>query len=215
MEFDKVIQSRHSVRDFCDKQVPQEVLTDIVHIAQATPTWVNSQPVKVYMITGEAAAQLRASHEERVQAHEPSHSEIAAMSREQWPERHQEIMKQWTVEFKQQFEPGQVHFNHAQKVLFNAPAFAYLTVPAGIFDWALFDAGAFANSLMLAAKSRGVDSIAAYSTVIFPEEVRSLANIPNDEMLVVGIALGYASDNALNTFVPTRVDVHEIVQFIS
>ena len=68
---------------------------------------------------------------------------------------------------------------------------------------------------MLAAKSRGVDSIAAYSTVIYPEEVRGIVGIPDDEILVIGIALGYASDDAINTFVPSRVSTENIVRFIS
>lgn len=215
MEFETVVHARHSVRDFRDEQVPHEVLEDIVRMAQRTPTWANSQPVRAYIVSGDAAVRLRAEHAQRVESHEESHSDIAAMPRSQWPQWNQEVMGQWTVEFKEQFAPGQVHFNHAQKVLYDAPAFAYLTVPSGIFDWALFDAGAFANTLMLAAKSRGVDSIAAYSTVIYPEEVRGIAGIPDDEILVIGIALGYASDDAINTFVPSRVSTENIVRFIS
>lgn len=215
MNFAEVVNSRHSVRDFSHKPVEHDTLMCIAQLAQRTPTWVNAQPAKIYYVTCAAAEKLRTEHEKRVDAQEPSHSEIDAMPRENWPQRNQDIMAQWTTEFKQKFAPGQVHFNHAQKVLYNAPAFAFITIPRGIFDWALFDAGAFANTLMLAAKSEGVDSIVAYATVIYPDLVRQIAQIPEDELLVVGIGLGYASEDALNTFVPSRVPTEEVVRFIS
>ena len=100
MEFETVVHARHSVRDFRDEQVPHEVLEDIVRMAQRTPTWANSQPVRVYIVSGDAAVRLRAEHAQRVESHEESHSDIAAMPRSQWPQWNQEVMGQWTVEFK-------------------------------------------------------------------------------------------------------------------
>ncbi|WP_018143637.1 nitroreductase [Alloscardovia criceti] len=215
MQFDEVVHSRHSVRDFSDKPVDTELLKEIVRTAQASPSWGNSQPVHVHILTGKAAQELRHIHLTSVEEHKQSHSDIAPMDRNRWPQWNQEVMAQWTVEFKKQFAPGQVHFSRAQKNLFNAPVFAFLTVPDKIFDWALFDAGAFANTLMLAAYDRGVDSIVAYSTVIFPDEIRALAHIPLNRKVVVGIALGYASADDINTFVPSRADVDDILTIIS
>ncbi|MFC0266103.1 nitroreductase [Alloscardovia macacae] len=214
MEFTEVLTQRHSVREFSSRPVEREVLREIVQLAQHTPSWANAQPVRVYVVSGQAAVRLRQEHEKRVQEGEPARAEIAPMARADWPERYQEIMRQWTVEFKKTFEPGQVHFNQAQAQLFRAPAFAFLTVPRGIFDWALLDAGAFAHALMLAAYDRGVDSIIAYSTVLYPDEVRAAAGIPDSEMLAVGIALGYASENPLNSFVPSRISTDEVVTFV-
>ena len=45
--------------------------------------------------------------------------------------------------------------------------------------------------------------------------MRGIAGIPDDEILVIGIALGYASDDAINTFVSSRVSTENIVRFIS
>lgn len=214
MEFHEVLKSRHSVRDFKDVQVSDDVLTAIVRDAQHTPTWVNSQPVKVYMVTGEAAKRLRASHAERLARGEESHSEIIPLSRDKWPQENQDIMAQWSVEFKKQFQPGQVHFNKAQKELFHAPAFAFLTIPRGLSQWSIYDAGAFGNTLMLAAKNRGVDSIVAYALVTYPDEVREIADVPDEELLVVGIALGYESDDLLNTFVPSRRELSGMLSIV-
>lgn len=214
MDFQEVLQSRHSVRDFTDREVSDELLTAIVKDAQLTPTWVNSQPVKVYVVTGDAAKKLRAVHLEKVESGVEAHSEIAPLSRSQWPQANQDIMARWSVEFKEKFEPGQVHFNRSQREMFNAPAFAFLTIPQGLSQWSIYDAGAFGQTLMLAAKNRGIDSIVAYALVTYPDEVREIADIPDGELLVVGIALGYASDDPLNTFVPTRRDVEEVISIV-
>ena len=52
MEFSQVVANRHSVRDFTDQPVSQEDLVDIVRSAQQAPSWVNSQPWRVYAATG-------------------------------------------------------------------------------------------------------------------------------------------------------------------
>lgn len=54
MEFSQVVANRHSVRDFTDQSVSQEELVDIVRTAQQAPSWVNSQPWRVYAATGHA-----------------------------------------------------------------------------------------------------------------------------------------------------------------
>ena len=52
MEFSQVVANRHSVRDFTDQLVSPEDLVDIVRTAQQAPSWVNSQPWRVYAATG-------------------------------------------------------------------------------------------------------------------------------------------------------------------
>nr|WP_314890316.1 nitroreductase family protein [Actinomyces oris] len=52
MEFSQVVANRHSVRDFTDQPVSQEDLVDVVRTAQQAPSWVNSQPWRVYAAPG-------------------------------------------------------------------------------------------------------------------------------------------------------------------
>ena len=48
MEFKQVVAQRHSVRDFTEQPVSRQDLVDIVRTAQRAPSWVNSQPWRVY-----------------------------------------------------------------------------------------------------------------------------------------------------------------------
>lgn len=59
MEFSQVVANRHSVRDFTDQPVSQEDLVDIVRTAQQAPSWVNSQPWRVYAATGATLAGIK------------------------------------------------------------------------------------------------------------------------------------------------------------
>jgi len=44
MDFTKVVNKRHSVRQFTDQAVETDLIKEIVTVAQRTPSWVNSQP---------------------------------------------------------------------------------------------------------------------------------------------------------------------------
>ena len=44
MDFTKVVNKRHSVRQFTDQAVETDLIKEIVTVAQRTPSWDNSQP---------------------------------------------------------------------------------------------------------------------------------------------------------------------------
>lgn len=52
MDFTKVVNKRHSVRQFTDQAVETDLIKEIVTVAQRTPSWVNSQPWQVYCAQG-------------------------------------------------------------------------------------------------------------------------------------------------------------------
>ncbi len=49
---DEAIRSRHSVRAFLDRPVEQQIIKDILDVACRAPSGTNTQPWKVYVITG-------------------------------------------------------------------------------------------------------------------------------------------------------------------
>lgn len=75
----------------------------------------------------------------------------------------------------------------------------------------VFGVAGFGMALMLAARNHGVDSIPAYEIVKFPTELRPLLSVPEDEEIIMGIALGYASEDSLNGLVSTRLPLEDIL----
>ncbi|MDN5691871.1 MAG: nitroreductase family protein, partial [Acinetobacter sp.] len=49
---DQVITSRHSVRAFLDKPIDLAIIKDILNVACRAPSGANTQPWKVYVVTG-------------------------------------------------------------------------------------------------------------------------------------------------------------------
>ena len=106
-------------------------------------------------------------------------------------------------------------FKHCQAIMFNAPTVVYLTLTKKCVQFSFLDLGAFEMAICLAAKSHGIDSVIANSTVLYPDVVRKYAKIPDDEFVVMGIALGYEDNNELNNFRAKKMNLDEGCHFIS
>lgn len=103
-------------------------------------------------------------------------------------------------------------FAKTQPILFNSTTIVYLTMPKGAPMWSVYDLGAFSMSLMLAACEKDIDSIPAYELIKYPEVLRENLPIPEDEDIIAGIALGYASDAKVNEFRSSRMAVEDILK---
>lgn len=51
MEFSKVVKERYSCKKYSDKQIPDEVLTEILEAGRLAPTAKNLQEQKIYVLT--------------------------------------------------------------------------------------------------------------------------------------------------------------------
>lgn len=93
----------------------------------------------------------------------------------------------------------------APQVLYGAPAVLILTVPKGASQYAMYDLGAFAEQLMLAATDKGIASLVAAMFVAYPDVLRRELPIPDDEAIAIGISLGYASSAETNGIATSRM----------
>lgn len=57
---DRAIASRHSVRAFLDTPVDPMIVREILGVSSRAPSGTNTQPWKVYVLTGDAKARLSA-----------------------------------------------------------------------------------------------------------------------------------------------------------
>jgi len=216
MEFEKVVQSRHSVRDFSEHDVESELIRKIVELAQRAPSWVNSQPWKVYVATGDSLEQIKTNYQQQEQAEVKAAPDFPTMHRDDWSSATQANMKQWRHEIVHHFpnfDEAHEQMTAASSNLNHAPAILYLTIPKNSSNWSIFDAGSFAQTIMLAAKDQGLDTIPTYNSVRYPKILREILNIPTAETIVVGIELGYSKYTLINTYRSPRVPVDDILKF--
>lgn len=212
MEFEKVVNERHSVRDFSSKEIPNELLTKIVKIAQRTPSWTNSQPWKVYIAKGKALEQIKKSHLKKSKEGLPSNTEIKQVSQTVWGKLPSDNTQNFNDHLTKFLGSEIEKMGKSQIELFNAPALIYLVAEKEVSPWMIYDIGAFSQTLMLAAKDNGVDSIPAFEIVRFPEDIHKALNIPDNEVVVAGIALGYPTDDHFNEFYTDRDDTEDILK---
>ncbi|MDQ0381561.1 nitroreductase [Amycolatopsis thermophila] len=75
---------------------------------------------------------------------------------------------------------------------FGAPVGIVLTVSREPREGALVDAGLYLQALMLAARGFGLDTCAQASLIDFYPVLRRHLEVPDDQLIVCGLALGYA-----------------------
>jgi nitroreductase len=212
MEFAETLRARRSIRYFKNETVDSALLTRIVQDACLAPSWVNAQEWQVWALTGKALEAFRAEHSRLDLAGVKGYSETKPAHREQFSAMAQENMRTFT-EKRKDAGLAQVKLE-SQAWLFHAPAVLFLTVPKTRGDFAIFDLGGFAQTLMLAAADRGVSSVIAYNLVKYPDVIRKYVPITQDEEIVIGIALGYAAPHPLNDFHSTRRGVDDILHIV-
>ncbi|HAW45440.1 MAG TPA: nitroreductase [Sutterella sp.] len=213
MQFSETLRARKSVRYFGDKPVDAALVTEIVADAALAPSWVNAQEWKVVVLTGDALETYRKAHAEKDLAGIKGYSETKAAHREQYSAMAQENMATFT---QRRIDAGLADIKeNSQAYLFHAPVVLFMTVPKTRGDFTILDLGGFCQTLMLAAADRGVASIIAYNLVKYPDLIRQYTAIPEDDEIVIGIALGYEVEHPLNAFRSTRRDVADILRFVS
>ena len=73
----------------------------------------------------------------------------------------------------------------------------------------------FLQTIMLAARARGLHTCAEAAIASFPDVVRRELNITPDWIVICGMAMGYADPEAVvNTFRPPRIALGEYAVFM-
>jgi nitroreductase len=224
---DDAITSRMSVRAFTSEPVPREVIADLLRVASRAPSGVNSQPWKVYVLLGasrEALAAKVCAAYDAVKA-DPS---LAA----QYAEEYDYYPRKWVSPYlDRRRENGwglygllgigkadkeKMHLQHRRNFqFFDAPVGLMFTVDRVMGRGSLLDYGAFLQSLMVAARARGLDTCPQAAWNGFASLILPHLGAGPEEMLVCGMALGHAdASQVVNTFRTPRVPVEVFTRWL-
>ncbi|MBI1260915.1 MAG: nitroreductase [Rhizobiales bacterium] len=219
MLFDDVLLARKSVRVFKPDPVPLALITEILEIAIRSPSGTNIQPWKVHVVTGETRDRLVAE----VLAHretgpEDNHAEFprSAKRKEPYITRMRTLGKQMYGILG--IPKGDQAANWRQwgrnYEFFDAPVGLIFTLDKDLDSMSFLDVGIFMQSIMLAAKSRGLDTCAQGAWNNFHTVTRRILNVPDDQYIIVGMSMGYADpDHPVNDMISEREPLSEIATF--
>lgn len=223
---ESILRTRHSAREFKNQEINENIIKEIIADAQYAPSWCNSQPWKAYIVTGEAAKKMHESHRNNVINKTKAWTEVVppqfeddSWTKEEWVNmrgffKAADVSADPTDDCKDKFG-----FLEASSWNFYAPAIVYITMPKNSTMFSAYDIGAFGYGITLAAHERGISCIPAYEFVRYPQEIRSIFNIPEDEAIFMGIGMGYAQEDAdLNRIhefeVNPRANIEDILQIV-
>lgn len=214
MQKNNLLYERKSIRNFSDKKIPTEILENIIRDACQSPSWQNTQPWQVYLASGETLDKIKKQFRVALDKGQKTNPDLTVPHRVNRTAFTLDNIAKWNESVKEAVGKKGVLdevFEDAKNNLFHAPYIAYLTVNKKASEFTIFDLGAFGQTLMLAAAGYGISSIPAYALVKYADIVKDNLQVPEDQKLVIGIALGYSSDNKINKVTTKRAPLDKIL----
>ena len=221
MQFDDVMLGRRSIRGYKPDPVPQALIEEVLTLAMRAPTSMNTQPWNFYVITGEPLGRIRQGNTERILAGVPDSREFRRG--EPFGGVHRE--RQIGVA-KQLFSAMGIARDNAEQrqdwVLrgfrqFDAPVCVIVTYDKVLdgSDDTPFDCGGVTNALVNAAWSRGLGAVINSQGIMQSPVVREHAGVPEDQVIMKSIALGWPDDSfPANAVVSERKSLAEAAIFV-
>lgn len=200
MEFSEVVFKRKSRRWFDkNKPVNKEVIEEVLWEAAQAPSFMNHQPWSVTVVGPEKMAEVS----DLLERHQNAGTTTMPYPwPREWPERQKKNIEH-TRELRapHREEPTDVY----NKWAYDAPVTVIIHIDSALNEWSVMDIGAFAQTLMLAAENRGIQSVPQAKLVNNVDELRKILDLPENHLPVLGISLGYAIEGRpSNTFQSPR-----------
>jgi nitroreductase len=220
---DAAITSRRSVRAFLDTPVPRETIEAVLRVAGHAPSGVNTQPWKVYVLTGASRAELvrkiLAVYNDPAQR--AQQREEYAYYPTEWVSPYIDRRRKlgWDLYGLlgiEKTDKPRMHAQHGRNyAFFDAPVGLMFTIDRVMDQGSWLDYGMFLQNIMVAARARGLDTCPQAAFTEFHRVITEHVGAPASEMLVCGMSLGYADEGALvNTFATTRVDAQDFTTWL-
>jgi nitroreductase len=100
-------------------------------------------------------------------------------------------------------------------IFFDAPMAAFFTVDRRMEVSSWFDCGIFAQTFMLAARARGLDTCAQISLTKYHSVVRRHLPIDDSQIIACGMSIGYADTSSVEyTIDMPRIPIDEFASIV-
>ncbi|MEO8558012.1 MAG: nitroreductase [Rhodospirillales bacterium] len=221
MKVSDAITSRHSMRVFDAKPVPRGLLEQMIDVSRYAASNGNVQPWKLYVTSGSARQRLSAAIIEAIKTGDSGPgAEYDVYPREFTPiydQRRKKVGKDLYTLLN--VPKGDAEGMQRQFLknfdFFGAPTGMILTVERRMGNGQWIDCGIFLDNLMLMARELGLHSCPQAAFSRYQHVVRRELAIPADEIVICGLAVGYADAAEVpNNLVTDRAAVGDFTVFI-
>jgi nitroreductase len=216
--FEALLKRRYSCRGYQPTPVERATIERLLEVAQRTPSWCNSQPWQVHIVSGAATERLRAA----LLAYAASHQ---AEPEYPFPREYRGVYLERRREcgFQLYEAVGVARGDRAASAnqsmenfrLFGAPHALVVTTDEALGIYGVLDCGAWVNNFMLAAAAAGVACIAQAALAAHPKLLRDFFGIGADRRVVCGMSFGYEDPrHPANTFRTSRAPKEEVAAWL-
>lgn len=212
----EAVAGRRSIRSFLPTPVPDETVIQILEAASRAPSGQNMQPWRVHFVTGETRERLCA--EVTAAADRGERSEEYAYFPRQIREPYLSRRRKVGFDLYALHGVDRNDLEGRKRVLLRN--FEFFGAPVGLFftmerDWgygAWIDLGMMMVNVMTVARAYGLETCPQQAWCEYGQPVRRVLGVPDDQVIVSGMALGHADYAAKeNSLVTDRAPASEFV----
>jgi len=220
-DLETVVSERRSIRGYQRKPVPREVIEQVIEIAKRAPSSMNTQPWHFHVLTGEPLERIRKGNTERMMQGAKMDREIRMNHGYEGPHRDRQV--EIAVQL---FEAMGIARDDKERRLdwtmrgfrqFDAPVSIVITLDKALENDTIahFDCGAVTYGLVLAAWSKGLGTVINGQGIMQSSVVRENANIPEDQVIMTCVAMGWPDEDFEANHVQSRRAANDsVAEFI-
>jgi len=215
MEIFQTVTTRRSIRRFKPDPVPESLLREILEAARWSPSWGNTQPWEISVVTGAALDRFRKANRQHLLdgvIPDPD-TPMPDAWHEPLKQRYGDVGKQvlTALEIPRGDKEARLRYAGDMFALFSAPSLLLFCVDRGIpREYAMLDTGAIVQTVCLLAHARGLGSCILAASVRYPALIREIIPIPETKAVIIGVAVGYPDGEApVNQFTRERANPDE------
>jgi nitroreductase len=219
IEFDRLLAERYSCRAFLAEPVADDVIDEMLRIAQRSASWCNSQPWQVIITKGAGTERFRQAFFKQASENRPDTdlefpADYVGVYRQRRRDCAMALYGSIGIESGDRAASAKQMMENFR--FFGAPHLAVITTDRNLGVYGAVDCGAFVGAFLLAARSLGVATIAQAAIATQSGFIRDQFKIPADRMVVCGISFGYEdAEHPVNRFRTTRAPLSEVVQWVT
>jgi nitroreductase len=200
MELIEAVKTRKSIRAFKPDPVPRSILKEIMEAVRNTPSYANSQPWELALVTGRPLKEIQKGFLAKGEVDSVTDFPRPQVFPEPYISRRRALGAQEyaLLGIDRENKEGRAFWRLHNFEHFGAPCVIYILVdrafytqPNGNNVYPIFDCGMAAENIMLLATSYGLGTIVQGQAIVYPEIIRKVLGIPDSRMILLGIAIGY------------------------
>jgi nitroreductase len=218
MEAYESIKTRHSIRAFRSEPISRDVLQKIIDAARNSPSYTNTQPWEMVVVSGEKKNELSQELLKLAAGNATARPDIPLPTN--WPPeleartREHGARRLNILGIERDDKVQREKFRLMNFEFYSAPCAVFLFMYESLGEWSLFDMGLFTQNLILTAHSMGIGSCIQASVTEYAPEIKKILNIQDNWKLIACISMGYPDSEAkLNKYYSIKKEPEDFLHW--